>query len=64
MSCNHKWQVLSETYMRTLGEKYMDLVEPNKADRGRYCRTVHNKLIQILTCDKCGEIKRFTESLQ
>ena len=58
--CNHKWLILSETVtdcklkvMRDLGcTSVKNLEEP--ADR---------KFIQIVTCDKCGKLKRFVNNI-
>ena len=58
--CKHEWSILSETVTDCKAKALTDLgiahakgiIDP--ADR---------KFIQIVTCDKCGKLKRFVNNI-
>lgn len=62
--CRHKWQVLSNETTKTqidiLKEKEQDIPLPrNDLQLDKMTKHFY---IQILTCEKCGKIKRFKTS--
>lgn len=66
MFCRHKWETLSETVTESKFENSVKVVREN-------CKNVGNipgqmvcadrKHIQIITCNKCGKLKRFVENI-
>ena len=59
--CNHKWTVLSDTVTKSACEiaKESGVLKIDDAPDNFYAR----KHIQIVTCDKCGKIKRWSEDI-
>jgi len=64
--CIHKWKILSETVTESKFEHASKQI-PNREVRQvtiphQMC-DASRKLIQIVTCEKCGKLKRFVESI-
>jgi len=67
-SCKHNWKVLSDTvteskYQSTINA-FMQVpgkVESLKIPHQMCC--ADRKHIQIVTCDKCGKLKRYVEKI-
>lgn len=64
MFCKHKWRILSETTTESKIEV------ARKALGGMGCTHMPHQLcdadrvhIQILTCEKCGKLVKFTERI-
>lgn len=61
MFCKHKWKILSETTTKSKMEHAKDLGE---SFTGRlHERFLKRYFIQILTCEKCGKLKRYVEKI-
>jgi hypothetical protein len=60
MFCNHEWKVLSETTTKSQYEHAKDI--GLIVEEGRSSGLIR-KHIQIVSCDKCGSLKRFVEIL-
>lgn len=66
MFCKHKWSVLSETVTKSKFESSLAALHlagggSMKLPHQMCC--AERKHIQIVKCDKCGKLKRFTESI-
>ena len=67
MFCKHEWVVLSETVTKS---KYESSLQASKDTGvigkftipGQLC-CADRKHIQVFTCNKCGNLKRFVESI-
>ena len=66
MFCTHEWKVLSETTTVSQFEHAISVLKPSTEGKftipGQMC-DAGRKYIQIVTCDKCGKIKRFVENI-
>ena len=58
--CNHKWSLLSETVTKCKAELLVSIGCTNVKNLHD---PVDRKFIQIVTCDKCGKLKRFVEGI-
>lgn len=58
MFCKHEWKVLSETTTESQMELAVRLGAVKLKNPSSY-----RQHIQIVTCSKCGKLKRFTETL-
>ena len=60
--CKHDWKILSDETTESKLE-HTAKVMPDLAEiRGSMCNPERKK-IQILTCEKCGKLKRFVTKL-
>ena len=67
MFCKHQWEVLSETTIESQFEHAMKVAQ----SRGAYgsikipgqMSCAERKHILVVTCKKCGKIKRFVETI-
>lgn len=59
--CKHEWEVLSEIVTKSKMAHLSELIRraPNEFDNAM----LERKHIQIVTCKKCGAIKRYVEDL-
>jgi hypothetical protein len=67
MFCKHEWKVLSATATKSKFEHSMEIMgKVGKASEfelpGHLC-CAERKHIQVFTCDKCGKLKRFVETI-
>jgi hypothetical protein len=62
MFCKHDWKILSEVTTKSRLEILAECTEKGQIDSfpSTYCT---RKLIQIVTCSKCGKLKRFVEKI-
>lgn len=64
-SCKHQWEILSETQTKSQFEKYAEMT--GKVPNPRYSVQLEEgtkkKLIQIVTCKKCGKLKKMVEEI-
>lgn len=62
MFCKHQWKVLSETVTESKAElvKRLNVKFTTKTEG---MALLPRKHIQIVTCDKCGQLKRFVEEI-
>ena len=62
MFCKHEWSILSETITKSKFEHAMKVARDSGTSK---CNIPHQmcnadrKLIQIVSCSKCGKLKRF-----
>ena len=64
MFCKHDWSVLSETVTKSKFESAMEALSQRCDGRvsvPHQMSCAERKHIQIVTCSKCGELKRFVE---
>lgn len=66
MGCLHDWKILSETVTKSKFESAMSIVTA-RTDKtftipAQMC-DASRKHIQIVTCTKCGRMKRFVEDI-
>jgi len=61
-TCKHDWKVLSETVTKSRFEVLTQIgdFEGLKTRGGSMFKRKH---IQIITCDKCGKLKRFVDEI-
>ena len=60
MKCQHNWEKITET---TLPSGYEQMQKGNIGfDRIRGMSLFQKKYIVVLSCNKCGELKKFVES--
>lgn len=60
MFCKHKWEILSETITESAAEHHLKVAGPSKFHGDNLFGRKH---IQVITCEKCGEFKRFVEEI-
>jgi len=67
MFCKHKWELLSETVTKSKFESSMEAAElehrVKKINLPHQLCDADRKHIQTFTCNKCGKLKRFVESI-
>jgi hypothetical protein len=66
MFCKHEWKVLSETVTLSKFESSMKAwegISPSKITLPSQLCDAERKHIQIVTCDKCGKLHRFVETI-
>jgi len=66
MFCKHEWKVLSETTTQSKFECALGAVNgiaDGKIDIPSQMACAVRKYIQIVSCDKCGKLKRFVEDI-
>ena len=59
--CKHDWKVKSETTTKSKFQSAMDACPARHIPWQMAC--AERKFIQIVTCTKCGKLKRFVESI-
>ncbi len=62
MFCKHEWSILSETTTKSKFEHVMQVASDSGTSSGSIPYQMCNadrKLIQIVSCSKCGKLKRF-----
>ena len=60
MFCKHEWKVLSEITTESMAEHAANIgATINKGNE----TIMERKHIQIVTCSKCGKLKRFVENI-
>lgn len=65
MLCKHEWEVLSETTTKSKFEHAMSQFGTGATELNiphQMC-CAERKHIQIVTCKKCGKLKRFVETI-
>jgi ribosomal protein L32 len=60
MFCKHAWKILSEETTKSRVEVCQ---ESGVLKLSNLCDAVDRKFIQIVTCQKCGKLKRFVEDI-
>jgi len=60
MFCKHEWEVISEIKTQSVIEYAREL---ELTARNIRAYDLERKLIQIVTCKKCGNLKRFVETI-
>lgn len=63
--CKHEWKVLSETVTKSKFESTLAAIGGDAANSRiphQMCQA-DRKHIQVFTCPKCGELKRFVEDI-
>lgn len=64
MFCKHDWKVLSETTTESKLSHIINVLEKNALRTFRYTPSdVERKHIVIVSCSKCGKLKRFVEEI-
>jgi len=66
MFCKHDWKILSETVTKSKWESSIDAAERRCAGNLTLPHQLCNadrKHIVVLTCEKCGKLKRFVEDI-
>ena len=66
MFCKHKWQILSETVTESDFEHTIKILKApgvSKMKIGEMETSSERKLIQIVSCIKCGKLKRFVTTI-
>lgn len=58
--CRHEWEILSET---TTISRIAVLRQQGITEVHNLHRPANRKLIQLVTCKKCGKLKRFVEDI-
>lgn len=58
--CKHDWKILSEI---TTKSRIEVMVEAGCIEIRNVFRAADRKYIQIITCVKCGKLKRFVEDI-
>ena len=65
MFCKHEWKVLSETTTESQAEQFARLsgyfIKPKNS--GQLELLTARKHICVVTCTKCGKLKRFVEGI-
>jgi len=62
MFCKHKWTILSETTTVSKlehADRLQKVITTGTLEA--VIEVTKRKFIQIITCDKCGKVKRFVE---
>jgi hypothetical protein len=68
MFCKHDWKMLSETVTKSKFESAANSIDNMKSTSTK-ARIPHQmccadrKVIQIVTCVKCGKLKKFVENI-
>lgn len=65
MFCKHQWKILSEKTTKSRFELAIEAIRGNTRETDlphQFCDT-SRKFIQIVTCLKCGKLKRFVEEI-
>ena len=57
--CKHKWKMLSEVVTKSQLELMSEL-----GKRGELYNPFERKVIHILSCEKCGKLKKYVEKLK
>lgn len=60
MFCKHQWKILSEITTKSVVEHAIDL---GLTIKGQRTGALERKHIQVIVCEKCGELKRFVEEI-
>ena len=65
MMCKHNWELLSETITKSKFETAVDAIRDRATSLNIPWQMSHadRKHIQIVTCKKCGKLKRFVEDI-
>ncbi len=67
MFCKHEWKVLSETVTKSRLELSVQAVsqggKPHEFELPGHLCCAKRKHIQVFTCNKCGQLKRFVEAI-
>jgi hypothetical protein len=65
MFCKHKWEILSETVTKSKFEVAINTlnIPAGKAAIPHQMCCAERKVIQIITCVKCGKLKKFVENI-
>lgn len=68
MFCNHEWKVLSSTVTESKFEIAMKTIRESSPNNTN--TTIPHQMccadrvfVEIVTCDKCGKLKRFVENI-
>jgi hypothetical protein len=65
MFCKHKWTIMSETVTKSKFEcaiSTINIAEGKTTVPHQMC-CADRKFIQIVSCEKCGKLKRFVENI-
>ena len=60
MFCKHNWKILSETRTDSIAERAIKIGMHFNHCPGDDLKQI---LVQIVTCDKCGKIKRYVSKV-
>ncbi len=65
MFCKHKWKMLSEKTTESQFEHSMNTAYKysNAIKLPHQLCDAERKVIQILSCEKCGKLKKFVETI-
>ena len=67
MFCKHKWKLLEQTTTKSKFEHCLEklrqtgVTESLKLPHQLAC--ANRKFIEVYTCEKCGDLKRFVENI-
>jgi hypothetical protein len=64
--CKHNWKILSGEIPPSKFEVAINTLQSSGADKGRVPHQMcdaSRKLIQVVTCTKCGKLKRFVTDI-
>ena len=64
MFCKHKWELISEHTTKSILELVAEnLIKVRITNHTDVIDMSDRKFIQILTCGKCGKLKRYVERI-
>jgi hypothetical protein len=66
MFCKHNWQVLSEVTTKSMFEHSMEVASSffkSRVEIPHQMCDATRKIIQIVSCEKCGKIKRYVTEI-
>jgi len=63
MFCKHQWKILSEVKTQSKVELLKDIGVSIKSSGDYIVEVLGRKFIQIVSCEKCGKLKRFVERI-
>lgn len=66
MFCKHEWKTLSETVTKSkfeIAREALRIENLSEISMPHQLCDADRKHIQIVTCDKCGKLKRFVENI-
>lgn len=63
--CKHQWKIISENKTESQAEQFVRLMGkcPKPQDTYTSYELSKRKLIQIVSCEKCGKLKRFVTEI-
>jgi hypothetical protein len=65
MFCKHKWKVLSEITTESMAQQMSKIITtiPKPRNHDQAEALYKRKHILVVTCENCGKLKRYVESI-